>query len=197
VIPSVGWVSQQKLGDLTLLHASAPATRSDLSPSPPHHPPPTARPSAPARLCPVKSARQQSRSNCSPVWLAPPHRRLLCSRCLTELLHATAILSPRSGQADAPPPLCPIHPPRPGLCHLSLRHALAPSCRHLTTGHHRRRLCSACRPPNLGRWLWTSPARPPPLAATSRLLRTPSADRLGPLSGIAPPTAANECSSKV
>jgi hypothetical protein len=55
----------------------------------------------------------------------------------------------------------------------------------------------APQPPNLSRQLWTSPTRPPPLDATSRLLRPPSAGRLGPLSGIAPPTDVNECPSKI
>jgi hypothetical protein len=92
-------------------------TRSDLSPSPPHHPTPTpARLPAPARLRPVKFACQWPRSNCSPAWSAPPRRRLLCSRRLPELLHASAVLSPRpwSGQANTPPPLHPGRPPRPG-----------------------------------------------------------------------------------
>jgi hypothetical protein len=50
----------------------------------PHHPTsaPTS-PSAPTRLC------QRPRSNYSPVWPTPPRYRLLCSRCLPELLHAS------------------------------------------------------------------------------------------------------------
>jgi hypothetical protein len=102
-------------------------TCSDLSSPPPHHPMP-----APARLHPVKSTRQRPRFNCSPAWLAPPHRRFLYSRHLPELLHAPAVLlpRPRSGQADAPPPLCTGRPPRPGPTaarHGRLLHAAASS----------------------------------------------------------------------
>jgi hypothetical protein len=98
------------------------------------------------------------------------------------LLHATASsaagVSPNSMPRPSchpgpdpvkPTPLCPSRPPCPGLCHLGLWHAPAAPHRRLTTDHHRRRLCSACQQPKSGRWLWTSPARPPPLDATSRL----------------------------
>jgi hypothetical protein len=96
--------------------ASTP-TRSDLSPPPLHHPKlAPARPLASARLHPVKSTRQWPRSNCSLAWPAPPRHRLLCSRCLPELLHTLAVLSPRprSDQANTSPPQRPGRPPRPG-----------------------------------------------------------------------------------
>jgi hypothetical protein len=148
-----------------------------LQPVPPRAPPCPGRPVA---LAPVRSSRcvatsthrpsSTPRSNCSPAWLAPPRHCLLYSRRLPKL-HAPTILSPwpRSDQADAPTPLRPSCPPCPGLCHLGLWHASAAPRRRLTTDHHRRRLCSACRLPKSGRWLWTSPSRPPPLDATSRL----------------------------
>jgi hypothetical protein len=150
------------------------ATRSDLLPLPPHHPTPIAHPLALTHLHSMESTRQRPRSNCSPAWRAPPSCCLLYSRCLPGLLHAPTVLSPRprSSQADAPPPLHLGCLPRPGLCHLSLWHALAPPRHRLTTSHHCQCLHSACRPPD-------------------------SAGHLGPLSGIAPPTTANEWPSKV
>jgi hypothetical protein len=172
----------------------------------PQAPPCPGRPVAPA---PVRSSLRSTasmprpsstpRSNYSPAWLAPPCRRLLCSWRHLELLHALTVLSPRprSGQADTPLPLRPGRPPRPGLCHLSLQHAPATPRYHLTTSHHHQHLRSACRPPNSGRRLWTSPARLPPLDTTSRLGPPPldAISRLPrPLLGIAPPpTIGNEC----
>jgi hypothetical protein len=79
MVTSVSWVSQRKLGDLTLSCtpglAPRPCPLSDISPPPPHHPTPTARPPA------------------------PPRYRLLYSRRLPELLHAPAVLSPRCAAA--------------------------------------------------------------------------------------------------
>jgi hypothetical protein len=101
-------------------------TSSDLSPPLPQLPTP-----APARLQSVKSAHQRPRSNYSPAWPAHPRRRLLCSRHLPNLLHASTILSPRprSSQANTPPPLRPGHPPRRHLlyswCIPELLHTLA------------------------------------------------------------------------
>jgi hypothetical protein len=74
MVTSVSWVSQRKLGDLTLSCtpglAPHPCPLSDISLPPPHHPTPTARPPA------------------------PPRCRLLYSRRLPELLHAPPVLSP-------------------------------------------------------------------------------------------------------
>jgi hypothetical protein len=104
-------------------HASTPTltglatTRSYLSPPPPHHPTPTARPPAPTRLHAVKSAHQQPRSNYSPAWSAPPRHHLLYSWCLVELLHALAVLSPWCAAS------CAFHSlslSNTGLTHMSL-----------------------------------------------------------------------------
>jgi hypothetical protein len=77
--------------------------------------PPTSRSTA-------GSLTPSHQSSCSPTWLAPPHRCLLCSRRLSELLHASAVLPPqsRSGQADVPSPPC--H----DLCHIGLWLSPAP-----------------------------------------------------------------------
>jgi hypothetical protein len=115
VITSIGWVSRRKLGDLTLSRAPGqsphPRPLSDLSPSPPHHPTPTAHPPA------------------------PPCHRLLCSRRLPELLHTPTVLSPRHAAT------CAFHSLSPSLsrasharrCHLvgargQPRRRLRPGC---------------------------------------------------------------------
>jgi hypothetical protein len=107
----------RRLGKLTEVRSlnhitcTRPCPLSDLSPPPPHHPTPTARPSAPPRRC------------------------LLYSRCLPELLHAPAVLSPRRAAARA------FHS-------LSRTWASHARCRRLVGAHGqpRHRLCPGCLP---------------------------------------------------
>jgi hypothetical protein len=140
VTTSVSWESRRKLRDLTLSRTPGSAPRPCPLAQIYHryrcpiiqrrHSP--ARPPAPTHL------RQRPQSNCSPTWPAPPRRRLLCSRCLPELLHAASNCS-----LAWPAPLC-----RHCLLYSRLLHAATSSATRADGSRHHRP----------GRLLWTPPA---------------------------------------
>jgi hypothetical protein len=180
-------------------HASTPTltglatTRSYLSPPPPHHPTPTARPPAPTRLHAVKSAHQQPRSNYSPAWSAPPRHHLLYSWCLVELLHALAVLSPWCAASCAFHSLSLSLTRASHTCHYCLvgargqpHHLLCLGCHPTAAAQPVPDPCtasSATNPDTIGwhhqpqrRWSPPDPARPPLAAPQPDSLHRPAPD---------------------
>jgi hypothetical protein len=138
VITFVGWVSRPNLGALTLSRAPGPTPRpcplSDLSPPLPHHPTPTAHPSAPLQLAPPQALPCLSH----PITLA------CCFPCLSLSLSL-------SNKGLTRTPLSPGRRPRPA------HHRLHLDClpTHRTTS-------LAASPDTVGRGHQRRHHRPPP-----------------------------------